>query len=76
MANDAVPLFVGSFRGAAPPQDSEESVILKQQLRARAKRRVQRFADEKPGTAIAVAASVAVAVGVGVWLVVRANLER
>lgn len=42
----------------------------------RAKRRVQRFADEQPGTAIAVAASVAVAVGVGVWLVVRANLER
>ncbi|MGR0218967.1 DUF3618 domain-containing protein [Agromyces sp. ZXT2-6] len=42
----------------------------------RAKRRMQRFADEQPGTAIAVAASVAVAVGVGVWLVVRANLER
>ncbi|GAA4067888.1 hypothetical protein [Agromyces indicus] len=43
---------------------------------ARAKLRVQRFADDQPGTAIAVAAGVAVAVGVGVWLVVRANLER
>ena len=42
----------------------------------RAKRRLQRFADEQPGTAMTVAASVAVAVGVGVWLVVRANLER
>lgn len=42
----------------------------------RAKRRIQRFADEQPGSAIAVAAGVAVAVGVGVWLVVRANLDR
>ena len=42
----------------------------------RAKQRIQRFADEQPGSAIAVAAGVAVAVGVGVWLVVRANLDR
>ncbi|MEI5582827.1 MULTISPECIES: DUF3618 domain-containing protein [unclassified Agromyces] len=43
---------------------------------SRAKRRVQRFTEEQPGTAIAVVAGVAVAVGVGVWLVVRANLDR
>lgn len=42
----------------------------------RAKVRIQRFADEQPGSAIAVATGVAVAVGVGVWLVVRANLDR
>ena len=42
----------------------------------RARLRVQRFADEQPGTAMAVAAGLAVAVGVGVWLIVRANLDR
>ncbi|GAA1057801.1 hypothetical protein GCM10017608_02030 [Agromyces luteolus] len=43
---------------------------------ARAKRKMQRFADEQPGAAIALAVGVAAAVGVGVWLVVRANLDR
>ncbi|GAA1058767.1 DUF3618 domain-containing protein [Agromyces bracchium] len=43
---------------------------------ARAKRKMQRFADEQPGAAIALAAGVVAAVGVGVWLVVRANLDR
>ncbi|GAA2030919.1 hypothetical protein GCM10009819_13390 [Agromyces tropicus] len=41
----------------------------------RAKRRVQRFADEQPGAAIVVAVGVVAAVGVGVWLVVRATLD-
>jgi ElaB/YqjD/DUF883 family membrane-anchored ribosome-binding protein len=43
---------------------------------ARARRKMQRFAEEQPGAAIAVAVGIAAAVGVGVWLVVRANLDR
>ena len=42
----------------------------------RAKVRIQRFADEQPGAAIAVATGVVVAVGLGVWLVVRSQLDR
>jgi hypothetical protein len=38
---------------------------------ARLKARVQQFADEQPGAALAVAVGVAAAVGATVWLVVR-----
>lgn len=56
----------------------EQLNVPKRMARAtrRARFRMQRFADEQPGTALVVAAGVVVAVGVGVWLVVRANLER